>query len=454
MNSHNLTPNTKNLLLFRESCKYIPGGVNSPVRAFKSVGGIPLFIQKAKGSKIYDIEGKEYIDYCMSWGAIILGHAYEKVVDKVKDVVKNGTSFGTPTLLEVKFAKKICATFASIEMVRLVNSGTEACMSAIRLARGYTGRKKIIKFAGCYHGHADYLLVQAGSGLTTFRSMFNVQCSMFNEKRTTNYEPRTTSSGIPEDFIKHTFVLPYNDIIAVEKVVKKYHKDIACIIVEPICGNMGVVLPKNNFLVKLREICDYYEIVLIFDEIITGFRICYGGAQNLFNIKPDLTCLGKIIGAGFPIAAFGGKKKIMELLSPLGNVYQAGTLSGNPVCAIAGIATLEILQLMNYDSLGRKTKILCEEIKKNAKKLGINIVINQIGSMFTVFFTNEKEVFNYNTSINSNTKRYAKFFHKMLELGVYLPPSQFESCFLSFSHSDRDIEKTIESSIVALKFIK
>ena len=344
------TNNLKNLdynLLFNEAKKFIPGGVNSPVRSFYAVGGVPVFIKKAKGSKIYDTLGKEYIDYCMSWGALILGHAYNEVVDTFKKAVENGTSYGTPTELEIQLAKEICKAFPSIEMVRLVNSGTEACMSAIRLARGYTGKNKIIKFDGCYHGHADYLLVKAGSGMKTFSSVFNVQCS--------------TSLGVPKDFTKHTIVVPYNDIDAVEKVVKKYHKDIACIIVEPVAANMGVVLPKENFLKFLREICDYYKIILIFDEVITGFRIAYGGAQELFGIRADLTCLGKILGGGFPIGAFGGKKEIMEYLSPIGKVYQAGTLSGNPVAVTAGLTTLRILKRNKekiYKSLESKTKFL------------------------------------------------------------------------------------------------
>ena len=411
-----------NYQLFYQAKNYIPGGVNSPVRAFKAVGGIPIFVKRGKGSKIYDVEGKSYIDYCMSWGALILGHSNPILIREIKKIIENGTSFGIPTEIEIEFAKEICNAIPSIEMVRLVNSGTEACMSAIRLARGYTGRKKIIKFSGCYHGHVDYLLVQAGSGATTLGI--------------------PTSSGVPKDFVKNTFVVPYNNLDVVEKVVKKYYKDIACIIVEPVAANMGVVLPKDGFLEGLREICDYYKIVLIFDEVITGFRLTYGGAQTLFKIKPDLTCLGKIIGGGFPIGAVGGKKEIMEHLAPVGSVYQAGTLSGNPPAVTAGITTLKILKNKQiYKSLEQKTKFLYETIKQNIKKFKHQVVINYIGSMFTIFFT-EKEVYDYETVLSADTKLYAKFFHKLLENGIYFPPSQFEACFLSFAHADKDIEYT------------
>jgi len=402
-----------NKKLFFESKRYIPGGVNSPVRSFSAVGGIPLFIKKGNGSKIHSVEGKQYIDYCMSWGALILGHAYPEVVNAVKRAVENGTSFGAPTELETKLAKEICRAFPSIEMVRLVNSGTEACMSAIRLARGWTGKNKVIKFDGCYHGHADYLLVKAGSGMKTFRS---------------------TSSGVPRDFTRHTFALPYNNIHTVEKMVKKYYKDIACVIIEPVAANMGVVLPDDGFLKGLREICSHYKIVLIFDEVITGFRISYGGAQKLFGVKPDMTCLGKIIGGGFPIGAFGGKKEIMNCLAPLGPVYQAGTLSGNPVGVTAGLKTLKILSNSKrdiYSTLEKKTEILCEGIRENIKKTGMKVTISQIGSMFTVFFP--------------NPGHYARFFHRLLKQGIYFPPSQYEACFVSVVHTQEDIERTINA---------
>lgn len=421
-----------NKKLFDEAKKYIPGGVNSPVRAFKAVGGEPIFIRRGKGSKIYDVMDNRYIDYVMSWGALILGHSYPQVIKKVKKAVEMGTSFGTPTEIETELAKEICKAYPSIESIRLVNSGTEACMSAIRLARGYTGRTKIIKFSGCYHGHSDYLLVQAGSGAATLGV--------------------PNSAGVPRDFAKHTLVLPYNNLNIVERTVKK---DVACIIVEPIAGNMGVVIPEKDFLKGLREICDRYKIVLIFDEVITGFRVSYGGAQKLFGIKPDLTCLGKIIGGGFPIGAFGGKKEIMEKLSPIGDVYQAGTLSGNPIGVTAGLATLKILSKSDiYNSLERKTVILCKGIKKNIKKLGIKAVINQIGSMFTVFFTNEKEVYDYKTAAQSNTEYYAQFFREMIKQKIYFPPSQFESCFISLVHMKEDIMKTIDASRIALKKLK
>ncbi|MFH1958003.1 MAG: glutamate-1-semialdehyde 2,1-aminomutase [bacterium] len=423
-----------NKRLFKEAEKHIPGGVNSPVRAFKAVGGTPLFIKRGKGSKIYDVKGREYIDYVMSWGALVLGHGHPEVIRKVRAALVNGTSFGAPTQIETELAKEICKAYPSIEKVRLVNSGTEACMSAVRLARGYTGRAKIIKFSGCYHGHADYLLVQAGSGMTTFRS---------------------TSLGVPKDFIKYTFVLPYNNLDAVEKTVKKYHKDIACIIIEPIAGNMGVVLPEGDFLQGLREICDRYKIVLIFDEVITGFRVAYGGAQEIYRVKPDITCLGKIIGGGLPIGAFGGNKEIMDNLSPGGDVYQAGTLSGNPVGVTAGLTTLKILSTRKvYGLLEKKAGLLCKGIEENINKTGVKAVINRAGSMFTIFFTNEKEVCYYKTAARSNTGHYAQFFHEMLKQGIYLPPSQFESCFVSIAHTEADIKKTIKASLMAFEKYK
>lgn len=422
-----------NKSFYYEAQKYIPGGVNSPVRAFRAVNSEPVFISHAKGSRIYDVEGKEYVDYMMSWGPLILGHLHPEVIKAVSRAVSKGTSFGAPTKEETELAKEICKTFPSIKLVRLVNSGTEATMSAIRLARGYTGRAKIIKFEGCYHGHADYFLVGAGSGATTFGV--------------------PNSLGVPKDFVKHTLVLAYNDLTAVEKTVKKYHQDIACIIVEPIAGNMGVVLPKPGFLQGLREICDQYKIVLIFDEVITGFRVAYGGAQEIYKVKPDLTCLGKIIGGGFPVGAYGGKKEIMKYISPLGKVYQAGTLSGNLVAVTAGLATLKILsQNKVYKLLEERTKLLCQGLKKNAEKLGVKIRINRIGSIFTVFFAKE-EVTDYNTAGKANTEKYAQFFRKMLKEGIYFPPSQFESCFISLSHTKEDIDKTIHAANFALREI-
>jgi len=416
---------------WEEAKKYLVGGVNSPVRAFKSVGGTPLFITRGKGSKIYDSEGKEYIDYVCSWGPLILGHAHPEVIRAVKKVLGRGTSFGAPTPLETELAKKICQAFPSIELVRLVNSGTEAVMSAIRVARGYTGRDKIIKFAGCYHGHSDYLLVVAGSGATTLGF--------------------PDSLGIPKDFVRNTIVLPYNNFARLKQTVKKFYREITGIIIEPVVGNMGVVLPGEDFLHGLRKLCNDYGIVLIFDEVITGFRLAYGGAQEVYKVKADLTCLGKIIGGGFPVGAYGGKKEIMQLVAPLGGVYQAGTLSGNPVAVTAGLTTLEILSRFHpYRTLEEKTQNLCQGIKENIKKLGMKLTLNQAGSMYTLFFT-DKEVKDYQSAKTASPKKYSQYFHSMLKEGVYLPPSQFEANFVSLAHSDRDIEKTIKKNYYSLK---
>jgi len=417
-----------------EAKKYLAGGVNSPVRAFKSVGGTPRFILRGKGSKIYDAQGKEYIDYCLSWGPLILGHTHPEVIQVVKKILSCGTSFGAPTVLETELAKKICQAFPSIELVRLVNSGTEAVMSAIRLARGYTKRNKIIKFAGCYHGHSDYLLVSAGSGATTLGI--------------------PDSLGVPKNFVEETIVLSYNNLVQVKKTVKKFAQQIAAIIVEPVVGNMGVVLPKGDFLQVLRQLCDKHEIILIFDEVITGFRLAYGGAQEYYGIKADLTCLGKIIGGGCPVGAYGGKKEIMQMVSPVGGVYQAGTLSGNPVAVSAGLKTLEILSRGKpYELLAENTEYLVSEMKKNAEKLGMKIRINSVSSMFTLFFT-EREVYDYQTAKTSDTKKYAQYFHLMLNEGIYLPPSQFEANFLSTAHKQVDLEKTIKKSYYSLKRLR
>lgn len=416
---------TKSEELFEEGKKIIPGGVNSPVRAFKSVGGTPHFVRYAKYSKIYDVDGKEYIDYVCSWGPLILGHAHPELITPLIDAIKRGTSYGAPTEFEIEMAKMITQAFPSIEMVRLVNSGTEATMSAIRLARGYTGRDKIVKFEGCYHGHADPLLVQAGSGLTTFGV--------------------PTSLGVPNDYAKLTLCAPFNDINYIEELFKKEGENIACVIVEPIPGNMGLVLPKEGFLQGLRKITQEYGSLLIFDEVITGFRVTYGGAQTIYNIKPDLTCLGKIIGGGFPIGAYGGKREIMEKVSPTGGVYQAGTLSGNPVAVVAGIETLKILKRPNtYEKLKEKRVRLCNEIKKISKEFDIPIFLTEIASIFTIFFTKE-EVFDYKSALTSNTQMYAKYFHSMLSRGINLPPSQFEVNFISLAHTDEDIDKTLEA---------
>ena len=413
----------KNTRNFQNAKKVIPGGVNSPVRAFKAVGGKPIFIEKAKGAYLYDADGKRYIDYCLSWGPMILGHANKYVLDEVKKVMAKGTSFGIPTKLETELAKMIVHAIDSVEKVRLVSSGTEAVMTAIRLARGSTGRDEIIKFIGCYHGHVDHLLVKAGSGATTLGV--------------------PSSAGVPKDFTKHTILLPYNNFKTVEKAFGKYGRKIAAVIVEPVAGNMGVVLPKKGFLQGLRKLCTKNGSILIFDEVITGFRIRYGSVQELFNVKADLTCLGKIIGGGFPIGACGGKAKLMDNLAPEGKVYQAGTLSGNPVCVAAGLATLKLLKSQRpYPQLNRITQQLCKRISETFKKGGIEHSINQIGSMFTVFF-NDGPVTDYTSAIKSDRGRYAKFFNGMLKAGIYLPPSQFEACFISTRHSQPDFAKTI-----------
>jgi glutamate-1-semialdehyde 2,1-aminomutase len=416
---------TKSEKLFKRALNLIPGGVNSPVRAFKAVNSKPLFITKASGSKIWDVDGNKFIDYVMSWGPLILGHAHPEVISAVKNVLKNGTSYGAPTEIEVKLAELIKKMMPSVELVRMVNSGTEATMSAIRLARAYTGRRKIIKFEGCYHGHADSFLVKAGSGATTLGI--------------------PSSPGVPDEMAGLTLNAKFNDINSVEKLVKENKNEIACIIVEPVPGNMGVVLPEDDFLLKLRQICDDEKILLIFDEVITGFRLAPGGAQEFFGVKADLTTLGKIIGGGFPVGAYGGKKEIMELIAPSGPVYQAGTLSGNPVAMTAGYTTLKILyenRKRTYKQLEEKAKTLAENFKAIAQKNNIKIQINQIASMMTVFFA-ESEVRDYDTALKSDTNKFARFFNLMLENGVYLPPSQFEAMFLSTAHSDDDIEKTI-----------
>jgi glutamate-1-semialdehyde 2,1-aminomutase len=413
----------KNTKLFQQAKTVIPGGVNSPVRAFKAVGGEPIFVEKAKGPYLYDVGGNRYIDYCLSWGAMILGHANKQVLDEVRKVMTKGTSFGIPTELETRLAKMIVQAIDSVEKVRLVNSGTEAVMTAVRLARGCTGQDKIIKFIGCYHGHVDHMLAQAGSGATTFGT--------------------PSSPGVPRDFTKHTILLPYNDPQAVEKAFKKYRGKIAGVIVEPVAGNMGVVLPKKSFLKTVRKMCTQNNSILIFDEVITGFRLKFGSVQELFGVKADLTCLGKIIGGGFPIGACGGKAKLMDKLAPQGKVYQAGTLSGNPVCVAAGIATLKLLKSQNpYARLNCLTQRLCEQISETLEKAGLDYAINQIGSMFTLFF-NPSPVTEYASAIKSDTNRYAKYFTSMLKAGIYPPPSQFEACFLSTQHTERHIAKTI-----------
>ncbi|RUM62297.1 MAG: glutamate-1-semialdehyde-2,1-aminomutase [Persephonella sp.] len=409
--------------LFKEAEKYLVGGVNSPVRAFKSVEAEPLFISKGKGSRIWDIDGNSYIDYVLSWGPLILGHSNDKIINAIKEISNYGTSFGAPTEIEVKMAKAVIEAVPSIEMVRFVNSGTEATMSAIRLARGYTGRKKIVKFEGCYHGHVDSLLVSAGSGVATFGI------------------PGTP--GIPEELANLTIVLPYNDIEKVEEVFKKYGDEIACVIIEPVAGNMGVIAPSKEFHQRLREITREYGALLIWDEVMTGFRLAYGGAQELYGIEPDLTTLGKVIGGGLPVGAYGGKRELMENIAPVGQVYQAGTLSGNPLAMMAGLKQLEILKETNpYSELDEKGKFLEDGINFLIDKYGIKGRVNRVGSMITLFFT-DKEVKNFSDAKSSDLKMFAKFFRELLNRGIYLPASQFEAWFLSTAHSKSDLEETL-----------
>jgi glutamate-1-semialdehyde 2,1-aminomutase len=421
----------KSIAVYRRALEMIPGGVDSPVRAFKAIGISPTFIDRAKGSKIWDIDGNEYIDYVGSWGPMILGHAHPGVVAALKKAIPKGTSYGAPTILEVELAAKVKKAFPSMELVRLVSSGTEAVMSAIRLARGYTGRDKILKFEGCYHGHGDSLLVKAGSGAATFGI--------------------PDSLGVPEDLAKHTLTASYNDLEGVKSLVRQYSGQIACIIVEPIAGNMGVVLPEKEFLEGLREICNEEGSVLLFDEVISGFRVAYGGAQELYNIKADLTCLGKIIGGGLPVGAYGGKREIMEKIAPLGGVYQAGTLSGNPLAMTAGMVTLGLLRSKKvYQDLEKKTSYLTETISEKAEENGIPITINRGTGMFTLFFT-AGPVRDYRTAKTSDTKRFAQFFIEMMEQGIYLPPSQFEAWFISLAHTQKDLDQTIEACDTAFK---
>ena len=415
-----------NAKLFEEARKVIPGGVNSPVRAFGAVNATPLFISKARGAKIYDSEGREYIDYVLSWGPAILGHCHPEVIEAIEAAARRGTSFGAPTEMETEMAQMIADAVPSIEMVRMVSSGTEAVMSAIRLARGCTGRDKIIKFEGCYHGHSDSLLVKAGSGVATLGI--------------------PGSPGVPRQLAELTVTVPFNDLEAVKSIVEKEGNRFACIIVEPVAGNMGVVLPQEGFLQGLRELSTKHGILLIFDEVITGFRLIYGGYQNISGIKPDLTCLGKIIGGGLPVGAFGGSREIMEKLAPTGPVYQAGTLSGNPVAMAAGIATLKLLKgkKEEYNKLEGMTARLCDRMLSLFEEKGLPCRMNRIGSLFTAFFTGD-EVWNYATAAKSDTKLFARYFRGMLARGVNLAPSQFEAGFLSFAHTEEDLKKTIEA---------
>ncbi|ABG39025.1 glutamate-1-semialdehyde 2,1-aminomutase [Paraglaciecola sp. T6c] len=411
--------------LFARAQKHIPGGVNSPVRAFRAVGGTPPFIEKADGPYLYDADGKQYIDYVQSWGPMVLGHNNPIIRQAVIDAAQNGLSFGAPTEAEVTIADLVSELVPSMEMLRMVNSGTEATMSAIRLARGYTKRDKILKFEGCYHGHADALLVKAGSGALTFGV--------------------PSSPGIPADFAKHTLTMEYNNIDSVVQAFEQYPDDIACIIVEPVAGNMNCIPPVHGFLQGLRDVCDKYGAVLIFDEVMTGFRVALGGAQAKYNIVPDLTCLGKVIGGGMPVGAFGGKRDIMQHIAPSGPVYQAGTLSGNPVAMAAGLAALNQVKRPGlYEELSEATKTLAEGIKAIANGLGIPMSVNYAGSMFGLFFTDVECVTNYQQAINCNTEQFNHFYHGMLENGVYLAPASYEAGFVSAQHSPEIIQQTLQ----------
>ncbi len=409
----------------------MPGGVNSPVRSFKAVGGTPPFIARAKGAYVFDVDENRYIDYVSSWGPLILGHAHPDIVEAIKEATEKGTSYGAPHEKEIELAKLVTECVTSVDMVRMVNSGTEALMSAIRVARAYTKRDLIVKFEGCYHGHADYLLVKAGSGATTFGT--------------------PSSPGVPSDFTKNTLLARYNDLPSVERLFARRGRDISCIIIEPVAGNMGIVIPKKGFLEGLRKITQDAGSLLVFDEVISGFRLGLGGAQEIYGVFPDLTCFGKIIGGGLPVGAFGGRLDIMEMVAPLGPVYQAGTLSGNPLAMAAGVATISKLRERGiYERLERLTHYLVEELRSVLKKSSIEAQINSIGSMFTVFFT-DSEVVDYDSALTSSIDTYAGFFRGMLERGVMLPPSQFEACFLSLAHTEEDLEITLRAAYETLR---
>jgi glutamate-1-semialdehyde 2,1-aminomutase len=411
--------------LFERARRHIPGGVNSPVRAFKGVGGNPIFFARAQGPYLYDEDGKQYIDYVGSWGPMILGHSPPDVVAAVKSAVERALSFGAPTRLEVEIAELVCELVPSMEKVRFVSSGTEATMSAIRLARGFTGRDKIVKFEGCYHGHADSLLVKAGSGALTLGI--------------------PTSPGVPKDLAQHTLTVSYNDIDQVRTVFERHGRDIACVIVEPVAGNMNCIPPTEGFLQGLRTLCDQHGAVLIFDEVMTGFRVALGGAQALYRITPDLTTLGKVLGGGMPVGAFGGRADIMARIAPDGPVYQAGTLSGNPVALTAGMATLkEIAKPGFFDALAKKTATLAEGFKKRAERANVPLVAQYVGGMFGIFFTHEPRVTSFAQATACDVERFKKFFHGMLSEGVYLAPSAFEAGFVSAAHSEADIAATLD----------
>jgi glutamate-1-semialdehyde 2,1-aminomutase len=424
---------TKSMRLFERAERVIPGGVNSPVRAFRAVGRSPLFISRAKGCLITDADGNSYADYVGSWGPMILGHAHPAIIEAIREAAELGTSYGAPTEIEIELAEEINSAFPSIERARLVSSGTEATMSALRLARGFTGRDRIVKCEGCYHGHSDSLLVKAGSGLATYGT--------------------PDSAGVPADLARNTLVIPYNDEQALRQIFQEQGSEIACVIVEPVAGNMGCVPPRAGYLETLREVTAQSGALLIFDEVITGFRVAYGGAQSLYDVKADLTALGKIIGGGLPVGAFGGRADVMEAIAPLGPVYQAGTLSGNPLAVSAGIAMLRLLKESNpYETLERRAAMLEQGFAEAASEAGVDSTINRVGSMMTAFFTGEA-VTDWPSAKKSNTEQYAKFFRAMLEEGVYLAPSQFECAFVSLAHSEEVIEKTIEASRRALRVV-
>ena len=426
---------SKSEQLFEKAQKVIPGGVNSPVRAFKGVGGTPVFIEKAEGAYITDSDGKRYIDYVGSWGPMVLGHNHPAIIDAVLKAVPNGLSFGAPTESEITLAELVCKLVPSIELVRMVSSGTEATMSAIRLARGYTGRDKIIKFEGCYHGHSDSLLVKAGSGALTLG--------------------QPSGPGVPADFAKHTLTCTYNDLDSVREAFEQYPNEIACLIVEPVAGNMNCIPPKADFLQGLRELCTQYGTVFIIDEVMTGFRVALGGAQAYYGVTPDLTTLGKIIGGGMPVGAFGGKKEIMEFIAPTGPVYQAGTLSGNPIAMAAGLACLtELSKAGNEEKLAAQTKTLAEGFKALADKHGVPLTVQYVGGMFGLFFTEQAEITNFQEVMKCDAAKFNRFFHLMLEEGVYLAPSAFEAGFMSLAHSEADIQATLEAADRAFAKLK
>jgi glutamate-1-semialdehyde 2,1-aminomutase len=413
--------------LFQEACKYIPGGVNSPVRAFRGVGGEPIFFKKAQGAYVFATDDRRYLDYVGSWGPMILGHAHPQVIQAVQEVAAHGLSFGAPTTLETELARRVVALMPSIELVRFVSSGTEATMSAIRLARGFTGRDTIVKFEGCYHGHSDSLLIKAGSGALTLGV--------------------PTSPGVPRALASHTVTLNYNDSDQVQRVFRQIGEQVACIIVEPVAGNMNCVPPAPDFLQTLRRECDRVGALLVFDEVMTGFRVALGGAQALYGVRPDLTTLGKIIGGGMPVGAFGGRREIMEQLAPLGPVYQAGTLSGNPVAMMAGITTLDLISAPEFHQrLGAMTDVLVERLAAAAADAGVALATNHVCGMFGFFFTTERDVDRYDKVMACDVERFKKFFHRMLQEGIYFAPSAFEAGFLSAAHSAADIEATVAAA--------